>query len=243
MLKNKPQSTLLLVSLLLIDTILITLHFFHRLAFHHVIYSPFLSNTIFSMSEEAKLPDLFQYLKQFAIVLLLLYTAIKKDKIYWAWTAIFAYLMLDDELQFHENIGFAFGYIAPHIGNIDPSEFIQEIFLVFLSVVLFAAALFIIWRAKGEARIASIHLTILLAAAAFFGVFVDIIQSIVGEHYIFSGIIKIVEDGGEMLIISVIVWYVYRLVFETIPLIDFTPATLLHTKTRFGGKLLPTNLK
>ena len=243
MFKNNRRSTILLVSLFIIDIILITLHFLHRLALHNVIHSQFLSNTIFSMSEEAKLPDLFQYLQQFVIVLLLLYSAMKKHKIYLAWAAIFGYLLLDDEFQFHENIGYAFAHLAPHIGNIDPSEVAQEIFLVLLAIVLFGVSLLIIWRTKGESHIVSIHLTILLAAAAFFGVAVDIVQSFIGDHYGIAGIVKIVEDGGEMLIMSVIVWYVYRLAFETIPMPDFNPAAYLHTKIRLGGKALSTDLK
>lgn len=218
MFKNDQRSSLLLVSLLTLDVILISLHFLHRLAFRGILHSAILSNTIFSMSEEAKLPDLFQYLKQLAIVLLLLLYAVRrKQRVFVAWAAIFGYLLIDDVIQIHEGIGFALQNYVPQIATINPADVAQSGFLILLSIVLFGISLLIIWQTRGENRWVSIHLMILLAVAAFFGVLVDIVQGMVMNIFGISGTVKIVEDGGEMLIISIILWYVYRLTFETIP--------------------------
>ncbi len=238
-LKNRRNSTIFLVALLTLDVILIGLHFLHRLAYRGILESAFLSNTIFSMSEEAKLPDLYQYLKQLAIVLLLVYVARNKNRIFIIWAAIFGYLLIDDVVQIHETIGHVLGKIMPQIGIgiIDPSEVAQEGFLILLALVLFGVSLLVIWRSQGEARQISIYLMALLALAAFFGVGVDIIQSFVMDIFGISGIVKIVEDGGEMLIISIILWYVYRLTFETVPKINFD-YILTRYKTKISGKPL-----
>jgi hypothetical protein len=221
MINNSRRSTVLLAILLIVDVILISFHFLHRLAIRGIIQSALFSNTIFSMSEEAKLPDIYFYLKQFAIILLLLYVSRKKARVYAAWSLIFSYLLFDDIFMIHERLGFIFQDIAPPIGNIHPAEIAQSGYLVLLAVFLFGISLLIIWRTKGEPRLVSIYLTGFLAAAAFFGVFVDIVQGIVMDMFGISGIVKIVEDGGEMMIFSFIVWYVYRLAFETIPIIRY----------------------
>lgn len=221
MIKNPRRSTVLLVILLTVDVILISFHFLHRLTYRGIIQSAIFSNTIFSMSEEGKLPDVYFYLKQFAIILLLLYVARKKERVYAVWAGIFSYLLLDDVFWIHERLGFIFQDFAPQIGHVDPAEIAQSGYLVLLSIFLFGISLLIIWRTKGEPRLVSIYLTGFLAAAAFFGVFVDMIQGVVMDMFGISGIVKIVEDGGEMMIFSFIVWYVYRLAFETIPIIHY----------------------
>jgi hypothetical protein len=229
-LKNHRNSTIFLAVLLAVDVILIGLHFLHRLVYRGIFESAILSNTMFSMSEEAKLPDLFYFLKQLAIVLLLLYVARKTSRIFIIWAAIFGYLLIDDVVQIHETIGFAFGNVMPQIGTIAPSEIAQIGFLVLLGLVLFGVSLLIIWRSEGETRQISIYLMALLGLAAFFGVGVDIVQSFVMDIFGVSGVVKVVEDGGEMIIISFILWYVYRLAFETVPKINFDPILLLYKK-------------
>ncbi|MCB9419709.1 MAG: hypothetical protein H6667_07890 [Ardenticatenaceae bacterium] len=215
--QNNRRSTVVLVSLLALDLILIGFHILHRLTFRGILQSSLFSNPIFSMSEEAKLPDLFQYLKQLAIVLILLYEAKHEHRIYVIWAAIFGYLLIDDVVQIHERIGNTFQNRLPPIASLQPSEVAQSGFLVLLAFIMFGISLLVIRRTQGNNHLASIHLTILLAVAAFFGVLVDFVQGIVMNLFGISGVIKVVEDGGEMLIMSVILWYVYRLSFETIP--------------------------
>lgn len=220
MFKNSRSSTILLAFLLSVDLVLISFHFLHRLTYNGILPPSIFSNTIFSMSIEAQLPDIFQFLKQLGIVLLLLYVS-RKEHVYRIWAAIFAYLLLDDLFLIHESVGFALEAYAPQIGSIARSEVAQIGYLFLLSIVMFGIALLMIWRTRGKVRLVSIYLTFLLAVAAFFGVFVDLIQSVVMDIFGISGIVKIVEDGGEMIIFSFILWYVYKLAFETIPIIHF----------------------
>jgi hypothetical protein len=202
-----------------VDVVLISFHFVHRLSFRGIIHTTIFSNTIFSLSEEGQLPDIFQYAKQLVIALFLVYMA-KKERVYAAWAAIFGYLLIDDIFMIHERIGQFLGNLIGDIEGIEISEVAQSGYLVFLGIVLFGTALLIILRTQGETREVSIYLTVLLAVAAFFGVIVDIVQGVVMSMFGISGIVKIIEDGGEMLVMSVILWFVYRLVFETIPHVE-----------------------
>lgn len=221
MINNSRRSTVLLAILLTVDVILISFHFLHRLTYRGIIQSALFSNTIFSMSEEAKMPDVYFFLKQFAIICLLLYVSRKKERVYAVWAVIFSYLLIDDIFKIHERLGVMFQGLAPQIGHVGPAEIAQSGYLVLLSIFLFGISLLIIWRTKGEAQLVSIYLTGFLAAAAFFGVIVDMIQGVVMDMFGISGIVKIVEDGGEMIIFSFILWYVYRLAFETIPVLNY----------------------
>lgn len=221
MFKNIRRSTGLLMVLLLLDTILIGFHLLHRLTFRGLLPPSIFSNTIFSMSEEAKLPDLFFYSKQVVIIALLMYVAWAKGRVYSVWAVIFSYLLIDDVVQIHERFGYALAAYTPQIGPVVPSEVAQFGFLVLLALVLFGVSLLIIRRTRGETCLISIHLMCFLALAAFFGVLVDMVQGFVMDISGISGVIKIVEDGGEMVIFSFILWYVYRLAFDVIPKMYF----------------------
>ena len=54
-------------------------------------------------------------------------------------------------------------------------------------------------------------LLVLLLMIAFFGVFVDTVHSMVDLEWNLSFILVIIEDGGEMVAISLVVWYVFLL--------------------------------
>ncbi|MFZ1399805.1 MAG: hypothetical protein WAS33_23065 [Candidatus Promineifilaceae bacterium] len=234
------RSTIFLITLWIIDVVLITLHFFHRLAIRGIIHSDFLINSIFSMSEEGQLPDLFQYVKELAIVAILVFIALQGKRMYAIWAAIFGYILLDDIAEIHERIGYIFEDKMPQIASMDPAEVAQTGFLVLVSGILFGVALLMIWRNRDKQRQACLHLTILLAIAAFFGVGVDMLQGLIMNRFGISGIVKIVEDGGEMLIISVILWYTYRIAFESIPNINFARLIPVRLKARYVRPLSST---
>ena len=53
----------------------------------------------------------------------------------------------------------------------------------------------------------------MLALLVFFGIFVDMIQTMLEETALGS-ILAAVEDGGEMVVMSIIAWFVFNLNFE-----------------------------
>lgn len=216
------RSTYLLIALLVIDIVLILLHTFHRLTVRGLITSDLFRSELLSMSVPGMIPDIFQYGQQLAVVILLLVAAFGNDSwIYGIWATAFSYILVDDMFELHERVGYALeeGGV-PTIAGLPGAEVGQMLFLAAVGGLIFVIAGLLIWKGRGEARRASIHLSLLLFVAAFFGVGADLVQGFVMEIRYVSGLVKIIEDGGEMLIMAVIVWYSYRLAFEQIPDLD-----------------------
>lgn len=214
------HSTYLLVALIVVDTILILLHTFHRLTVRGLITSDLFRSELLSMSVPGQLPDVFQYAQELAIVILLLSAFIIRERLAYAiWAVAFSYILVDDIFELHERVGY---YLAqsldfPEIIGLPPGEVGQMLFLAVMGLILFTVAILLILTHTGQARQVSVSLTLLLLAGAFFGVGVDLVQGFVMEIRGISGLVKITEDGGEMLIMALGVWYTYRLAFEEVP--------------------------
>ena len=95
----RDKTTTFLLLLLTADTIFIILHIIHT-------YTDYLGNSNFSIQKDRGYAEIFQYIKEFCIALLLLYLAIKRrNLLYLSWSALFGYVLLDDFLKIHERAG------------------------------------------------------------------------------------------------------------------------------------------
>ena len=127
-----------------------------------------------------------------------------------SWSVLFIYLLLDDSLIIHEKFG---GYLAKYL-DFQPMFYLRAEDFGELSVsILFGFLLFTFIGASyvfsGQIeRHVSKHLFILIIFLAFFGVLVDMLHVAIPWGKTIFGFI---EDGGEMLVISIIVWCVFEL--------------------------------
>lgn len=128
------------------------------------------------------------------------------------WAVVFAYVLFDDALRIHEILGTyvtakrdldaAFGLRANDFG---------ELIVSAIAAALLLSPLILLYRRGAPAfRQVTRHLISLLLLLAFFGIFIDML------HVIFQGgnleiVLVVLEKGGEMAVISLIVGYTYLL--------------------------------
>jgi len=192
-----------LILLVLVDLFFIGLHVLYKFGV--------VSNPLYSIEVDWAYAEVFQYIKEYWIVALLIAAGVRlKAKVYFPWALLFVYLLFDDSLQVHENVGksIATYFNIPGVFNlrsIDIGELLVSLFAGG-SLLLFVAyyhrkSSFIRRRSSGG-------LFLMLLMVAFFGVFVDLLHSATPWFY---GVFGLIEDGGEMLIFSMILWYAYSL--------------------------------
>lgn len=173
----------------------------------------------FLITQDGGYAEQFQYAKLLLIVLGLGLLAIRhRSQIFLAWTGIFLYILLDDALELHERWGAVLdrGGHLPMIGSLRGQD-LGEI-LIFASIgIIFLLSL--VWSYRTERhqanRRTSIHLFVLLLLLAVFGAVVDMAHmavSAIASPLWLQRIFTILEDGGEMVVVSLIAAFLYRLV-------------------------------
>jgi hypothetical protein len=163
----------------------------------------------FAVTVERSYGEWFQYLKSATIAVLLLKSGVRIPAAF-AWAGLFGYLLVDDAFAVHE----AFGRLAashlglPGVGAIRPEQ-VGELFVYAAIGSAFVWALAAVTR-RGDAASRSLTLTLLLpfSVLVFFGAVVDTLHSLLSNRaYRYAA--GVVEDGGEMLAMSVLVAIVY----------------------------------
>ena len=168
-----------------------------------------------SIARDRGFPELYQYIKEYWIIVLLLLFFLKKKQFgYLAWTLLFCYLLIDDAMSIHEKIGFQ---IANHFGfgnmwGLRARDFGELIVTTIAAMVLLP--LICSFYAKGTKgfKTVFIDLMFLLLIVVFFGIFMDILHVPFKAYgWQTNFIFGFVEDGGEMIAMSVLVWYGFYL--------------------------------
>lgn len=196
----------LLALLLLTDAGLIIAHLIHT-------FTPFLDPAGYSIEQERGYAEIFQYIKFFWTILLLGMLAFtKREWNFGVWMLFFVYLLGDDASQFHERGGEVitaamqyqpmWGLRAQDFGELSMSLIVLGVF----SIIGIKAYL----GANANTRLAVKGYAALLATLAFFGVVVDMLHVIAGGDAF--PLLGVLEDGGEMLTLSLITWYSFHLV-------------------------------
>lgn len=201
------DSLRLLYLLLATDVVFIILHILY-------LFTGIISNSYFSIEQDQGYAELFQYIKEYWIVLLLGLLAVqKRSLLYLAWSLLFFYLLLDDSLKIHERLGGiisnelglspAFNLRAKDFGELVVSAYVGFFFLIFIAIA---------YRFGDRmSRETSRYLIIMLFALALFGIVVDMIHIIVFQSPSLEPLLAVVEDAGEMLVMSVIAGFVFLL--------------------------------
>jgi len=189
----------LLILLLLTDLFFIVLHI------------SFGQSSLFSIERDMGFAETFQYIKEYWIVLMLLWIALKRRSVlFFVWSILFFFLLFDDALRFHESAGTLFakyynlkGNWAQDIGQLAVSIVIGVIFFSIIGISHYLS--------KQKFRKISKHLAILILTLAFFGVFMDAVHSLFKYRDVVNNLLLLIEDGGEMVVMSLITWYVFNI--------------------------------
>jgi hypothetical protein len=207
---NERSASLLLLLLFCADFGFIVVSCIHKL-------TPLINDELFSIGRDRGYAEIFQYIKWFWIIVLFSYLTIARRSFsYVAWGVTFLYLLCDDSLGIHEKIG---RLISGNLGFEPPFGMyprdIGELAVSALAGITLTPLL--IWaylRGSPAFKNMSQDLLLLILVLAFFGVAVDTVHSIVRGLGLGSKaefILGLIEDGGEMLIASLMVWYVFLL--------------------------------
>jgi hypothetical protein len=203
----------LLWLLLIADTLFIIMHIFNRLE----IFSPVFSSDVFAVTYDRGLGEAFQYVKEFWIALLFASLVVFRHKIaYLGWSLLYTYFLLDDMFSFHENIGKQLATLAGYspsttlFNNLRAGD-LGELAVSFVAALVTFSLIAVSYKlGDEETKKVFNDLFILLAILIFFGVALDIVDRLFNSRML-KGALGLAEDGGEMLIMSVIFWYTYIL--------------------------------
>lgn len=211
-------AAVLLLLLLSADVAFVLAHFFLAIGL--------LNDPLFSLEKDRGYSEFFQYVKILAIVALLFAVFARTKTIgFGVWALLFFYLLLDDALQIHEVFG---GHIATGL-NFVPAMGLRaqdfgEVAVSAIAAALFLPAIaFFYIRGTGQFRKASRYLLLLFVALAFFGIFIDLLHVSVKMGWRITWLLGVIEDGGEMVIVSIMVWYVFLLRARDGDIGDFSP--------------------
>lgn len=200
------QKDALLFLLLFADLAFIILHILYR-------YTDSISSGLYSLSRDRGFAEFFQYIKQFWIAVLLLAIAFRQRKLLYPVLAfVFLSFLVDDAFQYHESVGrlLADLFNLPAPLGLEPKDLGELIVFAITGILLAAAVAIFYFLADEETRAATRPVIALIAVFAVFGVLVDLIHSMITVTSI-ARIVTIIEESGEMLVMSVTTWMAYRL--------------------------------
>jgi hypothetical protein len=204
---NESSASLILIMLLCADLGFITLHLVNT------PLTPFLRNPLFDIERDKGYSEVYQYIKWFWIIILLINLSISKRSFrYVVWGLLFTYLLFDDALSIHEEVG---GYLVSNL-TLNPPFGLRDIDLGELAVsaaagmILFSLILWAYVRGSYAFKKMSQDMVVLILVLVFFGIVVDMAHVTIPRGKV-TFMLGIIEDGGEMLMASLILWYVFLL--------------------------------
>jgi len=185
----------------------------------HLLYAPdgLFDDERFRLDWDRGYAETFQYVKEFWIVFLLLYLALRsRALIYLVFAGFFAYLGLDDSVRLHERIGG--GILGTRLGDLNLFGRTLEgwdLGQMFYAVGVGLGALFLIMvlyhRSRPEIQHVARNMLLLLVTLAYFGVFTDILNAFIRGDAL-DPFFVFMEEGGEHLVMTTILGYLFILV-------------------------------
>ena len=184
----------------------------------HVVYKfNYISHPHFSIDRDGSYAEVYQYLKEFWIVCLLLLIAVReKAVIYLAWAFIFLYMLADDSMRIHEMVGgiLTRSYQLQPVFGLRAQDIGELLITGLVAAVLFSFLFLAYYFASPTARRVTHYLLLLVAGIAFFGIVVDMLHVALPWG---KSLFALIEDGGEMAIMSLVVGYCFSLLYRHSP--------------------------
>lgn len=191
--------------LLCTDFVFIVLHLVHT-------YTPYIPSGIYSIEQDKGHAEVFQYTKLFWIAILLTVAVIKEASLTnFSWLLLFGYVLFDDALSLHENLGLAASNLLAFSGGLGlrPRDWGELLVTGIIGCLLLLPIALAYVRGSAAERAYTRTLGLLLVLLALFGVGIDMLHSLTGVD-----LWGLVEDGGEMLVVSGVLYYIFRHCFD-----------------------------
>ena len=179
----------------------------HIAALHGLLGRPF------NLEKDWSLAESYQYLKfLWCFILLVCIAQRRRSLLYLSWLPLFAFLLADDGLRIHEQIGNIVSSSSlefqPPIGlrRQDIGELIGSVAFGLPLLLLPAYGFF---KADSKVRGEFLAIASLILSLAFFGIIVDMAHEALEKD--FNKQLAFIEDGGEMLSASLMLGYIFFL--------------------------------
>jgi hypothetical protein len=171
---------------------------------------PLLDVHMLHLESSRGLAERFQYLKELVIIALLLRIARRRGLGYLMWAALFAYVFCDDFFKIHQNAGL---YLSNSLQLSNPIIGAQNVGELFVSIgagsLLFALIACSYAVGSRVFRAFSHDLLLLFGLFVFFGLVLDLLPALLGMHHVTASIMVGIEEGGELIAMSLMVIYAY----------------------------------
>lgn len=165
-----------------------------------------LSDTRFLVTREGGFGEMFQYAKAAtASLLLALFAARRTSATAATWAFLLAAVFIDDALAVHEKVGgpLAAALGLPGFGAVRPNHLGEGVFLALMGIIS-CGALEAAWRfGRNPDRMLTLALMPSFAALAICAVALDLISSLTRRLTV-APVFALLEDGGEMMAMSVL---------------------------------------
>jgi len=204
----------LLLKLFFIDLIFVVIHISVCLVYYLGYIENFGDYNFLVLTQDKSFAEIFQYFKYALFIGITIYLIIKeKSYAYISWILLFLFMLLDDSLSLHE---FAGEYLAGKY-NFQPKfelravDFGELIFMALAGLIVLFTLGMTYFKSGAVFRKRTHSILFLLGFLVLFGVGFDMLHEILGENLKVGFVIGLIEDGGEMIIVTIMVCYVYQL--------------------------------
>lgn len=136
---------------------------------------------------------------------------------YISWLLVFTYLLLDDALNIHQIIGRAiFDWFNAHnFQNFTlPARFFELAVLGIIGMILVVIVTWAFIHNDSTFRKITKDLLVFIIALFFFGIIVDL-ASLIRLRVSILRVLDFIEDGGELIVYSLILWYLFLIIVHT----------------------------
>ena len=203
----------ILILMLCTDALLIAAHLGQY-------FTPYFSGPSFHLATERGFGEVVQYVKVYWIALSFLWLSIRTaERAYLVWPMIFGYLLVDDAFRVHEQAGHilarslgspaAMGLGAQDIGEL-------AVFALMGVTTLLLVSLAYLWG-SATFRHSARRMGALLFLFGLFAGGVDMVHGLVSHIPLYNTLLTVLEDGGELLVLSVICAYTLALLLRHPP--------------------------
>jgi hypothetical protein len=214
-----------LVLLLSADVVFVFLHLLHGIDTRFHLLGGYFGETRLSIGQQRGYAETFRYVKFFWTAVMV-FGLWRRERVapYLGWSILFWYFLADDSLMVHETLGSWIAdalhfdaFVGRHAGSLGELVVSASVGIPLLT-----------WIALGYGSIedrhkkACVQFAILLAALVFFGIVIDDVHTALagGSSPYLEALAGIVEDGGELVVASLLCWYAWLLVERGVPSVE-----------------------
>jgi len=216
---SEPGPSRLLVLLLSTDFVFILLHI------ANITLGK--SSSLLDIGASGSYVETYQFVKLYwVIVLLLLVLRSTRCLGYVSWMVVFAFLLLNDALGLHRiagrSLAVKFSSFESYGISLEARHFGEWAVLAIAGAFLVAILTWAYLRSSHTFRKVSNDMLVFMVALVFFGGVVDLFAAIdLGSATNYA--LRTIEDAGEMVVVSLVVWYGFLLALR-----DGKPELFLH---------------